>query len=103
MIWVRPEISLAQEPYPEGYQDVPSCSTLGSFDPGLVSLPAGEVQPQSLAKLWGEDGQTVVEEFIKQPLLWWNDALRKIAAEGPESVYADPKLRVRRDCRHLFR
>lgn len=35
----------------EGYEDLPSSSTLGSFDPALVSLPAGEVQPVSRSTL----------------------------------------------------
>ena len=80
----------------EGYEDLPSSSTLGSFDPALVSLPAGEVQPVDLAALWGEGGQTMVEEFIRSQLVSPNEALQRIQEEGPQEVYSDPKLRVRR-------
>ena len=80
----------------EGYEDLPSYSTLGSFDPALVSLPAGEVQPVDLAALWGEGGQTMVEEFIRSQLVSPNEALQRIQEVGPREVYSDPKLRVRR-------
>eukprot|EP00434_Breviolum_minutum_P035087 symbB.v1.2.031057.t1/scaffold3565.1/size54034/3 len=80
----------------EGYEDLPSSSTLGSFDPALVSLPAGEVQSVDLAALWGEGGQTMVEEFIRSQLVSPNEALQRIQEVGPREVYSDPKLRVRR-------
>lgn len=81
----------------EGYEDLPSSSTLGSFDPALVSLPASEVRPRGLAELWGEGGQMKVKEFMDEQLASTDDALQRIDAIGPRAVYTDPKLRVRRD------
>ena len=81
----------------EGYEDLPSSSTLGSFDPALVSLPAGEVQPRDLAELWGEGGQNEVKGFIAEQLVSPNEALQRIEALGPQRVYSDPKLRVKKD------
>jgi hypothetical protein len=81
----------------EGYEDLPSSSTLGSFDPALVSLPAGGVEPRNLAELWGEGGQNEVKGFIAEQLLSPNEALQRIEALGPQRVYSDPKLRVKKD------
>eukprot|EP00438_Fugacium_kawagutii_P006869 Skav205284 [mRNA] locus=scaffold1690:137803:145924:+ [translate_table: standard] len=81
----------------EGYEDLPSSSTLGSFDPALVSLPAGEVRPRELAELWGKGGQMKVKEFISQQLMSEDDALRNIEVNGPRAVYTDPKLRVKKN------
>lgn len=80
----------------EGYEDLPSSSTLGSYNPALVSLPDGEVQPCGLADLWGEGGQMKVKEFIDEQLVSKDEALQKIDAIGPKTVYTDPKLRVRK-------
>eukprot|EP00438_Fugacium_kawagutii_P018856 Skav230896 [mRNA] locus=scaffold2765:199618:204679:- [translate_table: standard] len=81
----------------EGYEDLPSSSTLGSFDPALVSLPAGGVQPCDLADLWGEGGQMFVKEFISEQTVSEDAASQKLEAIGPRCVYTDPKLRGRRD------
>ena len=79
----------------EGYEELPTSSTLGSYNPEAVSLPAGEVFPIDLAGLWGDDGRDVVQNFIDEQLLDENAALSSIECLGPARVYEDPKLRSR--------
>ena len=79
----------------EGYEELPTSSTRGSYNPEAVSLPAGEVFPIDLAGLWGDDGRDVVQNFIDEQLLDENAALSSIECLGPARVYEDPKLRSR--------
>ena len=43
-----------------------------------------------------EGGQMKVKEFIDEQLVSKDDALQRIEAIGPKTVYTDPKLRVRK-------
>ncbi|CAJ1380302.1 unnamed protein product, partial [Effrenium voratum] len=61
----------------EGYEDLPTSSPLGSFNPELVALPAEGGQPVPLAKLWGKDGQHEVEEFTRTQTLGAAEAEEK--------------------------
>lgn len=77
----------------DGYGGMPVPSALGSFDPELVSLPSGEVQPVSLSSLIGENGQNAVEEFIRSHVRSSGEAATHLQVEGPDQTYSDPKFR----------
>ena len=77
----------------EGYAELPTASPLGSFDPELVSLPAGDKQPVPLATLWGKDGQQEVEDFTRTQTLGAAEAHRRLEASGVVKCYEDPQLR----------
>ena len=50
--------------------------------------------PVALADLLGEDGQTIVGEFICSRLLGEDEARRQLVGCGVEQCYTDPKLRI---------
>ena len=77
----------------EDYGGAPTPSALGSFDPELVSLPAEQLQPNDLAMMWGENGQNVVEDFIREQVLTREEASLQLEEAGVEQCYSDPLLR----------
>ena len=76
----------------EGYEDLPTSSPLGSFNPELVALPAEGGQPVPLAKLWGT-GQHEVEEFTRTQTLGAAEAEEKKRSVGLSKTYEDPQFR----------
>jgi len=76
----------------EGYEGLPTTCPLGSYEPALVSLPSGEVNPVSLASLWGSDGQKIVETFTHSRVHGPAEAQARLIECGVERVYQDPKL-----------
>ena len=62
----------------EGYAELPTASPLGSFDPELASLPAGDKMP---------------EDFVRAQTLRAAEAREKLEASGVAKRYEDPRLR----------
>eukprot|EP00438_Fugacium_kawagutii_P012339 Skav221970 [mRNA] locus=scaffold195:898936:903000:- [translate_table: standard] len=76
----------------EGYEALPTCSPLGSYDPESISLPAGGGNPVPLATLWGDDGQQKVKEFSQHELLGADEVRCRLKESGVSRCYQDPKF-----------
>eukprot|EP00438_Fugacium_kawagutii_P014095 Skav231798 [mRNA] locus=scaffold734:131220:155475:+ [translate_table: standard] len=76
----------------EGYEQLPSSSPLGAYDPAKVSLPAEGMHPVPLASLWGSGGQQQVEHFSQQHLLEPDLVQQRLAASGVRRCYQDPQF-----------
>ena len=76
----------------EGYEGLPTSSPLGSYNPDLVSLPSGEMNPVSLESLWGPGGREAVQEFVSARVLGPSEAQAKLIESGVRRVYQDPQF-----------
>lgn len=77
-----------------GADQIPS--TLGSYNPEMLSLPEAGNQPVALETLWGKNGQQFVGTFIRNVTLPENEAKSRIKATGLRQCYSDPLLRDRK-------
>ena len=77
----------------EGYEDLPTSSPLGSFNPDLVSLPTAEMNPIPLSHLWGPGGRQEVEDFSHTQTLSTTEAEQRLLDSGVEKCYEDPQFR----------
>ena len=64
----------------------------GSYLSADVSLPAQGNIAVPLADLWGDGGDRVVDDFVKNQVHSHQDAMKGKAAIGLKSVYYDPEL-----------
>ncbi|CAK9052120.1 unnamed protein product [Durusdinium trenchii] len=76
----------------EGYEGLPTSSPLGSYNPDLVSLPSGEMNPVSLESLWGPGGREAVQEFVSARVLGPSEAQATLIESGVRRVYQDPQF-----------
>ena len=77
----------------DGYgEDQMPCS-VRPYSPQLLSLPSCGNQAVPLEKLMGEEGCSLVDEFIRTRLLPQNEARRNVRASGLREAYSDPRLR----------
>ena len=82
-----------------GADQIPS--TLGSYNPEMLSLPEVGNQPVALEDLWGKNGQQFVGTFIHNVTLPENEAKSRIKATGLRQCYSDPLLRDRKTFANL--
>ena len=68
-------------------------ASLGSYDPGKLSLPLEGNVPVPLEDLWGNNGQQFVGTFIHSVSLPEIEAQANIRASGVRKCYSDPLLR----------
>ncbi|CAK0798636.1 unnamed protein product, partial [Prorocentrum cordatum] len=68
-------------------------SSLGSYDPALLSLPDVSAAPVPLADVRGEGGLSNVELFVQQGLLSPSEAAARLRQSSVPVPYSDPKLR----------
>ncbi|OLP86116.1 Gag-Pro-Pol polyprotein [Symbiodinium microadriaticum] len=76
----------------DGYGEDQVPAAVKSYDSSLLSLPAGDDQPVSLASLLGEDGGKIVDDFVATRLLNQDEARRRLSQAGVVRCYSDPKL-----------
>ena len=76
-----------------GYADDQLVGSLASFNPEAISLPQPGWKPISLAALWGDDGHSMVNEFVSTQVLPEEEACAKLEACGVKQPYSDPMLR----------
>eukprot|EP00438_Fugacium_kawagutii_P029326 Skav216048 [mRNA] locus=scaffold2930:320754:324087:+ [translate_table: standard] len=75
-----------------GYEAAPTSCPLASYNPDLVALPSGEMNPVPLEQLLGPNGRDEVEKFYQQRMLTPDVAKRMLDESGVQRCYQDPKL-----------
>ena len=63
-----------------------------SYDPSRVSLPEAGTRQPGLAELWGDGGDSLVEQFVNTQVLPKEVASKALADFGPRRPYGDPVL-----------
>lgn len=76
-----------------GYTGDQPVGSLASFNPEAISLPQSGWDPIDLADLWGDDGRSMVNEFVSTQVLPIEEASAKLEACGVKQPYSDPMLR----------
>lgn len=72
----------------------PECK-VAPYNHSLVSLPAAGSQPRELASLLGDEGDRIVEGFIKDHLLKPEQAAENLKSASVSKAYVDPTLAAR--------
>ena len=73
----------------DGYGEDQCPASMATYVPELLSLPSKGNKSMPLAELLGDDGRSIVSEFIRSRLLDKNEA----RSNGVRQCYSDPKLR----------
>lgn len=68
-------------------------ASLGSYDPGKLSLPEAGNVPVPLDTLWGQNGCEFVGSFVNSITMPEKEARARVAASGVRACYSDPLLR----------
>lgn len=77
----------------DGYGEDQCPASMATYVPELLSLPSKGNKSMPLAELLGDDGGSIVSEFIRSRLLDKNEARSNLVECGVRQCYSDPKLR----------